>query len=147
VADLQYYALQRQTAQLAQRLELLEQILDRAGLIDAVLGQLGPNVDPAPIDVGRFTGVGARIAAGGMSDPPPDDLGRGTLPVPGRAVTTDQLVEILRHFKHGDPAPTDISRFSKAQLDSALHDIAAERARLDSLEGMVKDQIQQVGQG
>ena len=41
----------------------------------------------------------------------------------------------------GDPAPIDLSRFSGGQLDSMLHSINSERARLDSLEKMVKGSI------
>ena len=41
----------------------------------------------------------------------------------------------------GDPAPIDLSRFSGGQLDSMLHSIHSERARLDSMEKMVKDSI------
>lgn len=41
-----------------------------------------------------------------------------------------------------DPPPIDITRLSAVQLESALHSIAAERARLDSMEQMVKKQLE-----
>ena len=41
----------------------------------------------------------------------------------------------------GDPPPPDISRFNAAQLEATIHSIAAERARLDAMESMVKKQI------
>src|SRR5213593_1848057 len=40
----------------------------------------------------------------------------------------------------GDPAPIDVSRFSVSQLESALHTINAEKARLTSMETMIKQQ-------
>lgn len=44
--------------------------------------------------------------------------------------------------KIGDPPPPDIGRLSVVQLESALHSIAAERARLDSMEQMIKKQLE-----
>lgn len=44
--------------------------------------------------------------------------------------------------KIGDPPPPDIGRLSVIQLESALHSIAAERARLDSMEQMIKKQLE-----
>lgn len=41
----------------------------------------------------------------------------------------------------GDPPPPDVSRFTAAQLEATIHSIAAERARLDAMEQMVKKQI------
>jgi hypothetical protein len=41
----------------------------------------------------------------------------------------------------GDPAPIDIGRFSISQLESALHTINAEKARLTSMETMIKQQL------
>jgi len=40
-----------------------------------------------------------------------------------------------------DPAPTDVGRFTLSQLESSLHTIAAERARLDATETMIKERI------
>jgi len=41
----------------------------------------------------------------------------------------------------GDPPPIDVSRFSVAQLEAALHSISAEKARLGSMETMIKQQL------
>jgi hypothetical protein len=46
----------------------------------------------------------------------------------------------------GDPPPIDLSRLSISQLESALHTINAERARLDSMETMVKQQLERARQ-
>ena len=44
--------------------------------------------------------------------------------------------------KVADPAPPDITRYTVVQLESALHSIAAERARLDSMEEMINKQLE-----
>jgi len=44
----------------------------------------------------------------------------------------------------GDPPPIDISRFTRTQLESSLHSIAAERIRLDGLEQMIQKQLEQL---
>ena len=44
----------------------------------------------------------------------------------------------------GDPPPPDISRLSAVQLETMLHSINAEKARLDSMEAMVKKQLEAV---
>jgi hypothetical protein len=41
-----------------------------------------------------------------------------------------------------DPPPPDVSRFSVAQLEGALHSINAEKARLSSLETLVSKQLE-----
>jgi hypothetical protein len=46
----------------------------------------------------------------------------------------------------GDPPPFDFSTLSIAQLESSLHSINAERARLDSLEKTIKQQIDRAKQ-
>jgi hypothetical protein len=45
-----------------------------------------------------------------------------------------------------DPAPIDISRFTVSQLESSLHTINAERSRLDSMEVMIKQQLDNLRQ-
>nr|UXE44419.1 hypothetical protein Hi04_10k_c2294_00013 [uncultured bacterium] len=42
----------------------------------------------------------------------------------------------------GDPPPPDVSRFSSAQLQASLHSIAAERARLDAMETLIRQQLE-----
>jgi hypothetical protein len=147
---LELYALRRQQAVMARKLELLEAILERSGILDAIVH--GPQVDPAPDDLGRIGGIaglaGAGLAgAGGLGgfgpqvDPAPDDVVRWVYP------NRINLAEILRRFRPGDPAPIDISRFTKVQLEGALHSIAAERARLESMEGLIKEQLANLGKG
>src|SRR5262249_37436503 len=46
----------------------------------------------------------------------------------------------------GDPPPLDISRFSVAQLQASLHSIAAEKARLDAMETLIKQQLDKAKQ-
>jgi hypothetical protein len=40
-----------------------------------------------------------------------------------------------------DPAPPDIGRLNVSQLEATIHQISAERSRLDAMESMVKKQI------
>ncbi|MEX5217484.1 MAG: hypothetical protein AB7G68_10660 [Nitrospiraceae bacterium] len=46
----------------------------------------------------------------------------------------------------GDPPPIDISRLTVSQLESSLHTINAEKARLNSMEAMLKQQLERVKQ-
>ncbi len=41
----------------------------------------------------------------------------------------------------GDPPPMDLGRLNLAQLESSMHSIHAEKARLDSLEKLINNQI------
>jgi len=45
-----------------------------------------------------------------------------------------------------DPPPIDVSRFTASQLESTLHTINAERSRLDSMETMIKQQLENLKQ-
>jgi hypothetical protein len=45
-----------------------------------------------------------------------------------------------------DPPPSDISRFSAAQLQASLHSIAAERTRLDAMETLLKEHLEKAKQ-
>jgi hypothetical protein len=140
--DLDGYVLRRHNAQLVQRIELIEAILERAGIIDAVIGGIGPHVDPAPEDIGRIStysnaGIAGRLG-GWATDPSPDDYGRVGI--------SERLIAALRSgFRPPrydvDPSPRDLSRLSKAQLEVAIHGIAAERVRLDSMESLLKQQL------
>lgn len=44
----------------------------------------------------------------------------------------------------GDPPPPDISRFTVSQLESSLHSINAEKARLNSMEAMITQQLERL---
>jgi len=58
------------------------------------------------------------------------------------AQQTAAAAALGRIGKIGDPPPPDISRLSVVQLEATLHSIAAEKARLDSMEQLVKTQIE-----
>ena len=47
--------------------------------------------------------------------------------------------------QRGDPAPVDLGRFTRTQLEGALHTISTEKARLESLEALVKQQMGRLG--
>ena len=90
----------------------------RLDRLESLLDRLGPVSDPAPDDWGRV--------------PWRPDRWWWHIPVPPRP---------------GDPSPVDLSRFSKVQLELAVHQIAAERIRLDSLERMVNEQLATLTKG
>lgn len=73
-------------------------------------------------------------------DPVPWGGGVFTPGRPGSATTFGRIGQI------GDPPPIDVSRLSVSQLESALHTINAERARLDSMETMIKQQLDRAKQ-
>lgn len=129
----------------AQTLKNLEERLTR---LEAALAQVsatrpGPVVDPAP-----WGGGGAVV------DPAPYPWRPYPWrpypiadPAPDQFVTRRGGIFGGNIGPIGDPPPIDISRFSAAQLRAALHNINAERARLDGLEEMVKTQLDQLNQG
>lgn len=97
-----------------------------------------PIVDPVPwphpvVDPGPWPNP--------VVDPGPWGGGGFVSPVRPAAATFARIGQI------GDPPPIDISRFSLAQLESALHSINAEKARLNSLETMIKQQIDKAKKG
>lgn len=99
---------------LRRRLDVIESILMRSGLVDSVIGgRLSPVSDPSPDDPGRGGGWGWGGGFGGWHIPRP-----------------------------GDPPVWDIARLNKAQLQSVVHGIAAERTRLDAMEKAVKEQME-----
>ena len=61
-------------------------------------------------------------------------------PIADPAVFAQSLA--ARIGKVADPAPPDFTRLTVVQLESALHSIAAERARLDSMEQMINKQLE-----
>lgn len=52
-----------------------------------------------------------------------------------------QAASAARFGPNVDPAPTDITRFSAAQLQASLHSIAAEKSRLDAMETLIKQHL------
>ena len=68
-------------------------------------------------------------------------------PAPGGGVVRQQAINAatLGRIGHvGDPAPIDVSRFTLSQLESTLHSINAEKARLSSMETMINQQLQKL---
>jgi hypothetical protein len=91
-----------------------------------------PIVDPGPfptpvVDPGPWPGP--------IADPVP--WGGGMVSPFRQAVATT----FGRIGQIGDPPPLDVSRFTVSQLESALHTINAEKARLNSMETMIKQQL------
>jgi hypothetical protein len=107
---------------LRRRVDVLESIIAQSGLLEAIAGR----------------GFGGHTP---VVDPPPDDF--------TRAAAARPLVGsvIGRVPWRVDPPPIDISRLNRAQLQAALHEIAAERARLESTEALIKDHLDQAGGG
>ena len=104
-----------------------------------------PVVDPAPWPYyqggwGRPRPWPTPISDPGPFPTPVVDPAPWPNPIADPAVFAQSLAG--RIGKIGDPPPIDISRFTAVQLESALHSIAAERARLDSMEQMVKKQLE-----
>lgn len=109
-----------------------------------------PVVDPAPwhqyiTDPAPYPWYG-----GGFRRPIPTPVvdpavfagGGGGVPSPftAQAASAQSLLGRIGHV--GDPPPIDVSRFSVVQLEAALHSIAAEKARLTSMENMIKQQLE-----
>lgn len=71
-------------------------------------------------------------------------------PAPGVVRQQAANAAILGRIGHvGDPPPPDITRFTAAQLETTLHSIAAEKARLSSMETMINqhlDRLKEQGQ-
>jgi hypothetical protein len=133
------------------RIKILEERLTR---MEAALAQRPT--------VGTGTGGGFTPPGGVIVDPAPWGGGwvrpRWTNPVVDPApwppsivsdpapwppsIVTDPAPWPGRFGPVGDSPPIDISRLSVSQLESTLHNISAERARLDSMESMVKRQLE-----
>jgi hypothetical protein len=103
-----------------------------------------PVVDPAPYPYGwgrppRWISDPAPFPGGGFvvdPAPPPQVFD------PGIFQSTASASLAARIGRVADPPPPDISRLSVIQLESALHSLAAERARLDSMEQMINKQLE-----
>jgi len=104
------------------------------------LGDLAVRLDRLEALLDRFGG-------GIVSDPAPDDWGRW----PGRFGPIGNFDRQYWHIPRPpdpvDPSPVDLSRFTKVQLQLALTQIAAERIRLEALEGVINEQLKTVARG
>ena len=97
----------------------------------------------------RLNALEALIAHGALgddvdviADPAPD--GGGPIPggrIPGGRIPGGFGPDI---GPVADPAPFELERLSKVQLESRLADIEFTRKKLDSLEGMLKEQLDRV---
>lgn len=137
-------------------LKLIEERLTRLEASIAAGGatfRVNPVVDPPPWGGGGGWGF-HRWPIPSPVDPPPWGGGswggpRWPVPVPipvdpppwGGGYTGGFTTRPPIGGPIGDPPPFDLSRLNLAQLESSLHTINAEKARLESLESLVKDQI------
>ena len=97
-----------------------------------------PIADPAPWG-GQFGGQ-----FGGWRYPTPNPIAD---PAPNPFFQGSMSARRLNFGPIGDPPPIDIGRFTISQLESSLHTINAERARLDAMESMVKGRIAELKKG
>jgi hypothetical protein len=97
----------------------------------AVFPYARPIVDPVPYP-GQY---GGGWRGGGVLGP----FGPGVDPA---TYANSILARVGSVGPVGDPPPPDVSRFSVAQLEGALHSINAEKARLSSLEALVSKQLE-----
>ena len=98
-----------------------------------------PIADPAPW-AGHYGGGWRYPIPNPIADPAPYPYLHGAF----AQVATARRIPI---GPIGDPAPIDIGRFTISQLESSLHTINAERARLDAMESMVKGRIAELKKG
>lgn len=126
--------------------------------------------DPPPFDVSRFQGAGANAASarwneilrrgpGWVVDPPPEDFlnvrlldlirrwrGGTSDPAPEDLVNV-RLRDLLEKIPGGgggvvDPAPDDIGRLSKVEVEEHIHRLNAEMVRLKSLEKLLNERLE-----
>ncbi|MEM7242477.1 MAG: hypothetical protein AAF429_09845 [Pseudomonadota bacterium] len=92
----------------------------------------------------RLNTLESLIARGGfdigtVADPPPDGGGWGGTGGNGGGGIIPDIGPIA------DPPPFVLERLSKVQLKSRLADVDFARKKLDSLEGLLKDALKNVG--
>lgn len=137
-----------------QTLKLIDNRLSRieAELSKYAVTSPGPVVDPVPWGGGNWGGYIPRWPIPIPVDPAPWGGGWGggvpRWPVPapvdpapwgGGFVTAPTRPPQVGPI--GDPPPFDLGSLNMAQLESSLHNISADKARLDSMENLIKDQI------
>jgi hypothetical protein len=161
-------SLVRQNLHLEARLEALEEILQRAGLLDDIeIVRRPPPVDPAPIDrvrlrddlVANQVQDILRRKLGWITDPPPEDFlnvrvldlirryrGGFTDPAPDDLANV-RLKDLIQRIPGGgftDPSPEDISRLTVSELEGQLHKVNTEVVRLKSLERMISGRLEEI---
>jgi hypothetical protein len=73
---------------------------------------------------------------GGFTDPVPDELGN---------IRLSDLFQRIPGGGFTDPAPPDIARLTPTELETQRHRINAEKVRLDSLDRMIGERLNQLG--
>src|ERR1700741_1886910 len=117
-----------------------------AGQWQFIPRQISPVVDPAPWWLGGWTRPRwpTPVVDPGSFPTPVVDPAPWPHPIVDPAVFAQaNLAATLGRIgvTGGDPPPPDISRLNVSQLEATIHSIAADRARLDAMESMVKKQI------
>jgi hypothetical protein len=109
----------------------------RRRIQDIVLRNPGWITDPPPED---FLNVRIldliRRYRGGFTDPAPDDL------------ANVRLRDLLQRIPGGgvsDPSPEDLSRLTRVELESHIHRINAEMIRLQSMERLMTERLDEIG--
>ena len=100
-----------------------------------------PMVDPGPWG-GPWGPWGPRPVVD--SPPWPNPIVDSAVSDPNQLRTTGAGTLLARIGHIGDPAVMDLSRFTISQLESSLHSINAEKARLASMETMVSQQLEKL---
>jgi len=97
-----------------------------------------PSLKDISARLDRLESLISRIPGGGVTDPGPDPWGGtgGWLPRPRWPIPIP--------FP-GDPAPMDLSRFTRAQLAVTKEMLKTERFRLEAMERLVDEQIKSLG--
>jgi len=120
----------------------------------------GPIVDPLPWPYGGWGGWGGgrpgpivdpavyaqyRYHMPVVVDPVPWPWGPSVDPATYAGAAQQAASAMYRRPGPGpiiDPPPIDVSRFTIEQLEAALHSISAEKARLNSMETMLRQQLE-----
>ena len=82
----------------------------------------------------RIEALLGRIPGGGVADPAPDDFW-------GQFFPRFPRWPRFPFPQPGDPAPVDLSRLTRAQLELAKETVKSERIRLDAVEKLIDSQI------
>ena len=152
-------------ARLANIERLLETLLGQSGGIELLRRRPSP-VDPSPVDLRnlsvrvRLGDLLGRIPGGGFTDPAPEDLGNVRIRdllgrIPGGGVSDPspedignlRIKDLLGRIPGGgvsDPSPEDIRRLGVVELEAQVNAINAELGRLNSLQQLLSQRLDEV---